>query len=196
MMQQETVRKALVLNADGRPLSMWPLSLISAEAAICTIIRGRAFALEEWSDVFRSPSVEIHVPKVLMLRMYAPVDAKPKFCRRSVYLRDGFKCQYCGKPFPSDELTFDHVVPRAAGGQTTWDNILTCCVPCNTRKQATMPDYSGGKGRRSSKGSWRPLRAPRPPTTAELLRAGLEHLEPELRSTFGEWLYWNVTLQP
>lgn len=191
----------LVLNADYRPLSTWPLSRISAEAAISTLWRDRADVVETWpGEFFRSPSTTIAVPKVIALRHYAPVDARPKFCRRSVYLRDGFRCQYCGERFPTEELTFDHVVPRAAGGQTVWENILTCCVACNTAKRAQLPDYGAPKGRRGTgarggrTASWRPLRAPRQPTTAELLRAGLEHLEPELRETFGSWLYWNVEL--
>jgi 5-methylcytosine-specific restriction endonuclease McrA len=194
-----TVRRplsTLVLNADYRPISTWPLSRITAEDAISTLWRDRADVVETWPDeFFHSPSITIPVPKVIALRHYAPINARPKFCRRSVYLRDRFRCQYCGKRFPTEELTFDHVVPRAAGGITVWENILTCCVPCNTRKRASMPDYSGRKGRRSTT-TWRPLRAPRQPTTAELLRAGLEFLEPEIKSTWGEWLYWNTSLQP
>jgi 5-methylcytosine-specific restriction endonuclease McrA len=118
-----------------------------------------------------------------------PVHAKPKFCRRSILLRDGYRCQYCGNEFPAPELTFDHVVPRAAGGRTEWDNILTACVDCNRDKRDHPADWSGQRG-----SLHRPLKAPRQPTTAELLRAGLKHLAPEIREDYGSWLYWSAEL--
>jgi 5-methylcytosine-specific restriction endonuclease McrA len=77
----------------------WPLSLVSGQEAVRAVYRGRATVVEEWSEVFRSPSVEIHVPKVIALNQFAPVNAEPKFCRRSILLRDRYKCCYCGKRF-------------------------------------------------------------------------------------------------
>ena len=192
-MTHATARRALVLNADYRPLSTWPLSLVTAEDAVRAVFRDRAMVLEEWDEVFRSPSVEIRVPKVIALRQYAPISAAPKFCRRSILLRDRFRCQYCGQRFTSDELTFEHVIPRAAGGRTEWDNILSACVPCNTAKKHHLPNFSGRKGRQDA-GGMRPLKQPRQPTTAALLRAGLEFLDDDLRADFGSWLYWNAEL--
>lgn len=184
--------RTLVLNADYRPLSTWPLSVIAAEDAVRAIYRDRVDVVEEWDAVFRSPSRSIPVPKVVALRHYAPIAAEPKFCRRSILLRDRYRCQYCGEPFASADLTFDHVVPRAAGGQTVWTNILSACIPCNTRKRDTLPNYSGG---RKQGGAMRPLKPPRQPTTAELLRAGLEFLDADVREDFGSWLYWSSELQ-
>lgn len=184
--------KALVLNADFLPMSVWPLSLISGQDAVKAVIRGRATVVEEWDEVFRSPTREIRVPKVLALREYAPISAEPKFCRRSILLRDRFRCQYCGGAFTTDELTFDHVVPRSAGGKTEWTNILSACVDCNTKKRNTMPNYNGRKG----KGELRPLKLPRRPTTMELLKSGMEFLDPDVKETFGDWLYWSAPLQP
>jgi 5-methylcytosine-specific restriction endonuclease McrA len=112
--ERQRPRRCLVLNADGRPLSTWPLSLLPAEDAVHALYRERVSVVESWQDaVFRSPSVTIPVPKVVMLRHYAPVAAEPKFCRRSILLRDRYRCGYCGEQFASEELTFDHVVPRA-----------------------------------------------------------------------------------
>lgn len=190
-MRDATALRTLVLNADYRPISTWPLSLISGQDALRAIFRDRATVVEEWDAVFRSPSTEIRVPKVIALRHYAPISAEPKFCRRSILLRDRFRCQYCGERFDGADLTFDHVIPRAAGGKTVWENILSCCVPCNARKRDALPNYSG----RKAAGDVRPLKPPRRPTTAELLRAGLEFLDPELRADFGSWLYWNAELQ-
>lgn len=186
-------RKTLILNADGRPLSTWPISFVSAEEAIKTLYRDRAVVVEEWPEVFRSPSTEIRIPKVLMLKAWAPVHAKPKFCRRSILLRDRFRCQYCGERFAADLLTYDHVTPKAKGGQTVWENIVSACQICNAAKQDTMPKHSGKKGAKG--GFLRPLKEPKQPTTAELLRAGMEFLEPEVKEDFGSWLYWNVELE-
>lgn len=183
--------RTLVLNADFRPLSTWPLSVVPAQDAVSTVWRDRAQVVEEWPDAFyHSPSTTIAIPRVIALRKYAHVDAQPKFCRRSILLRDRFCCQYCGERFPSEDLTFDHVVPRAAGGQTVWENILSACVRCNTVKRNDLPNYSAKKG-----SGLRPLKPPRQPTTAELLRAGLEFLEPTIREDFGSWLYWSTELQ-
>jgi 5-methylcytosine-specific restriction endonuclease McrA len=184
-----TVLRTLVLNADYRPLSTWPLSLVTGQEAVRAVFRDRATVVEEWDQVFRSPSIEIRVAKVIALREYAPISAAPKFCRRSILLRDRFRCQYCGERFESHELTFDHVIPRSVGGQTVWENILSACVECNKRKRDTLPNYSARVGQ------LRPLKAPRQPSTAELLRAGLQFLDPELRADFGSWLYWNSELQ-
>lgn len=187
---KERSYRCLVLNADYRPLSTWPLSLIAARDAVHALYRDRVAVVETWDAVFRSPSVSIAVPKVVALRQYAPVSAEPKFCRRSILLRDRFRCQYCGRQFGSTELTFDHVVPRSKGGRTEWTNILTACMGCNARKADAHAEYSG---RRAS--GLRPFKMPRRPTTAELLRAGLEFLPNDVREDFGSWLYWHVPLE-
>jgi 5-methylcytosine-specific restriction endonuclease McrA len=189
-MTTATALRTLVLNADWKPLATYPLSLIIGQEALKAVYRGRAIVVEEWSQVFRSPSVEIRVPKVIALREYAPISAEPKFCRRSILLRDRFHCQYCGELFDSADLTFDHVVPRASGGQTKWTNILSCCVECNKRKRARPADWSGRKGT-----GLRPLKAPRRPTTMELLQVGMEFIDPVIKEDFGSWLYWSSELR-
>lgn len=184
--------RTLVLNADYRPLSTWPLSVVPAQDAVSTIWRDRADVVETWEDAFyHSPSTVIPIPKVIALRHYAPISAKPKFCRRSILLRDGFRCQYCGKQFEPIDLTFDHVTPRAMGGKTEWDNIVMACIPCNKGKAASMPSHSGSRAR----GEWRPLKPPCQPTTSQLLRAGLRFLDASIRTDFGSWIYWSEELQ-
>lgn len=180
----KTALRALVLNSDFRPLSTWPLSLISAQDAVHAVYRDRVSVIETWQDAFfHSPSTTIAVPKVVALREYAPISAAPKFCRRSILLRDRYRCQYCGEQFASQDLTFDHYVPRADGGKTVWDNILTACLSCN-----------GLKANKAAH-TMRPLKRPRRPTTAELLKAGLEFLPNDLREDFGSWLYWQTPLE-
>lgn len=188
--------RTLVLNADFQPLSTWPLSLIGAQEAVHAVFRERCYSVEDWSDAFfRSPRRAIAVPKVVALRQYAPISGQPKFCRRSILLRDRYRCQYCGEQFESQDLTFDHLIPRTAGGRTVWDNILTACLRCNGLKGAKAANHSGRKGVVRDDGRLRPLKMPRQPTAAELLRAGLEFLPTDVREDFGSFLYWQADLE-
>lgn len=187
-------RKTLVLNADYRPLSTAPLSLISAQDAIKSVVLNKVDVVEEWDEACHSPSLTMPIPKVVALRHYAPVSQEPKFCRHSIFLRDRFRCQYCGERFSASELTFDHVIPRERGGLTTWDNILAACVACNQRKRNHLPNYSGRRGKVKD-GALRPLKEPRRPSTAELLRAGLEFLDQGLLDDYASWLYWSSELK-
>ena len=188
-------RKTLVLNADCRPfdreipdndnrlIETWPLTLIDARDAVSAIWRDRVNVLENWPDEwFRSPSTRIAVPKTIALREYVRIESKPKFCRRSIILRDGFECQYCGEQFASEELTYDHVKPRSRGGLTVWDNIVCACLTCNALKRDRTPQEAG---------MW-PKNPPRQPTNYQLLEAGLRHLPNDVREDWLSWLYWNV----
>jgi len=79
--------------------------------------------------------------------MLTRFDRLPKkevmFTRRNIYERDGYRCMYCGVKFRKEQLNFDHVIPRDKGGQTTWENIVCACIPCNTRKANRTPVQAG-----------------------------------------------------
>ena len=109
---------------------------------------------ETWA---RSPSTQIRLPSVVALRKYQRAAQRVAFTRFNVFLRDRFTCQYCGETFASSALTFEHVIPRSRGGQTTWSNIVTACVPCNTGKGNSL--------------RIKPRRLPKEPTLNELLVA-------------------------
>lgn len=180
--QDVTKLRSLVLNADGKPLATYPLSIIPASVAILNVWRDRAVIVETWEGAFfHSPSTTLPVPKTLLLRQYAPITGEPKFCRRSVLLRDHMQCQYCGEQFESRDLTFDHVRPRADGGKTEWTNIVSACIPCNALK--------------ADRKTMQPKKAPRQPTNMELLMAGLRFLPNDAREDWGSWLYWGVELE-
>lgn len=184
--------RTLVLNADYRPISTWPVELIPAEDAAWKVACGRADAVELWDGAFiRSPSITLALPKVIALKDFVPIYSKPKYCRNSVLLRDSFRCQYCGEMFPVKDLTLDHVIPRASGGQTEWENILTACAACNKAKRNLPANWSGRKG----SGTLRPLKKPRKPTAMELLRAGLRFIDVSIREDFSTWLSWDAELQ-
>ena len=114
---------ALVLNADFRPLSYFPLSLWSWQEAVKAVFLDRVNIISEYDRVVRSPNFEIKLPSVISLKEYIPAARRPAFTRFNVFLRDRFSCQYCNEPFPTQELTFDHVIPRSKGGRTTWENL-------------------------------------------------------------------------
>ena len=99
----------LVLNADYRPLSYYPLSLWSWQDAIKAVFMDRVTILAEYDRAVSSPSFSMRLPSVVCLKTYIKPSRTPAFTRFNVFLRDCFACQYCGE---GSELTFDHVVPR------------------------------------------------------------------------------------
>ena len=116
---------ALVLNADYRPLSYYPLSLWCWQDVVKAVFLDRVDIVSEYDTMVRSPSFEFRLPSVVSLKSYVKPARHPAFTRFNVFLRDRFTCQYCGQ---GEDLTFDHVVPRSKGGQTTWDNVITACI--------------------------------------------------------------------
>ncbi len=131
---------ALVLNADFRPLSYYPLSLWSWQETVKAVFLERVNIVSEYDRFVRSPNVEMRLPSVVALKTYVKPALYPAFTRFNVFLRDRFSCQYCGA---RHDLTFDHLLPRSRGGMTRWDNVLTACAPCNLRQR----QLSSGAGR-------------------------------------------------
>ena len=127
---------ALVLNADYTPLSYYPLSLWAWQTAVKAVFLERVDIVAQYDRKVHSPSFEMSLPSVIALRQYVRPSEHPAFTRFNLFLRDRFSCQYCGQ---EQELTFDHVVPRAKGGRTTWENVATACAPCNLRKGGRRP---------------------------------------------------------
>jgi len=134
---------ALVLNADFRPLSYFPLSIWSWQDAVKAVFLDRVSVISEYERKIHSPSCEMRLPSVIALKEYVQAARNPAFTRFNVFLRDRFTCQYCGRPRPSHELTFDHVVPRSRGGTTVWTNVVTACGGCNLLKGNRLPQQSG-----------------------------------------------------
>lgn len=125
----------LLLNADGQPISIVPLSAIDWQSAIRYIWLGKVRVLHEYDDwAVHSPSRTIQVPAVIMLKEFWKPKARVRFNRKWVFLRDDYKCQYCGKELEAKECTIDHVVPVSKGGKTTWHNVVTSCQTCNHDK--------------------------------------------------------------
>ena len=129
------MRDTLLLNADGNPLSVAPLSTLTWQESIKLIWLDRINVLE-WHDDWQvhSPSVTLTVPSVIIVRDFVKRRFNTNFSRSNVYLRDNYMCQYCKQMFSNKELTLDHVIPRSKGGKTTWTNIVSACKQCNNQK--------------------------------------------------------------
>jgi 5-methylcytosine-specific restriction endonuclease McrA len=176
---------ALVLNADFRPLSYFPLSLWPWQDAVKAVFLSRVNVVSEYEHVVRSPSIEIELPSVISLHDYVNIDRQPAFTRFNVFLRDAFTCQYCGGFFSSEVLTFDHIVPRSRGGYTSWDNVVTACAPCNLKKGNQSLE-------RAKMGLFRmPVR----PSNFQLQKNGRSFPPDFLHKSWSDFLYWDAELE-
>jgi len=175
-------RPALVLNADYRPLSYFPLSLWPWQEAVKAVFLERVNIVSEYDEEVHSPSMSMRVPSVVSLRDYIQPAKYPAFTRFNLFLRDEFNCQYCGAAV---ELTFDHVVPRSKGGRTTWDNVVAACSPCNLRKGSQ--DVGRGSGIMLN-------RKPFKPTAMQLQNIGRKFPPNHLHESWMDYLYWDAEL--
>ncbi|ABD54883.1 HNH endonuclease [Jannaschia sp. CCS1] len=173
---------ALVLNADYRPLSYLPLSLWPWQEAVKAVYLDRVQIVAEYDDFVHSPSTSIRIPSVVVLRDYVKPQKRVAFTRFNLFLRDHFSCQYCGA---TGDLTFDHVVPRASGGVTSWENVVAACSKCNLRKGSRSLRHSGLSLRR----------APRQPEAAELHNQGRKFPPNYLHESWMDFLYWDSELE-
>ena len=173
---------ALVLNADYQPLSYYPLSTWSWKNALKAVFLNRVNVVSEYNQIVRSPSVSFKLPSVVSLKDYIPLPEKAAFTRFNVFLRDKFSCQYCGS---SEELTFDHLLPRSKGGETHWDNVVTACSACNVKKGGKLLKSSGMKLNQY----------PYQPSTEDLHRNGKNFPPNYLHRSWMDYLYWDVELE-
>ena len=173
---------ALVLNADFRPLSYLPLSLWPWQEAVKAAFLDRVTIVSEYEEVVRSPTTAIRIPSVVVLKDYVKPRREVAFTRFNLFLRDQFCCQYCGS---KGDLTFDHVVPRARGGITSWENVVAACGSCNLRK--------GSKSLRQVGFTLR--RAPRRPGASELMNLGRKFPPNHLHESWMDFLYWDAELE-
>ena len=125
--------RALVLNATYEPLSVVP-----ERRAVVLVLDGKAAVVHQTDAILHSARLQIVVPSVIRLRHFVRVPHRWRapLNRRSVFARDGHRCQYCGGPAES----IDHVVPKSRGGEHSWENVVAACRPCNVRKRDRMLD--------------------------------------------------------
>ncbi len=129
-------RPVLVLNQ-----SYEPLNICRVRRAIVLIFDGKAEMLENGVGFIHSASDIFPIPSVIKLeRMIKRPRSERKLTRLGVFHRDNYTCQYCGQE--SRELTLDHVIPRYRGGEHTWENVVSACIPCNRHKAGRTPQQA------------------------------------------------------
>src|SRR5947209_8496936 len=189
-------RPTLVLNRNWQPVSVATVarSLTMLWNAAAHVVDPDDFQLYTWADWARlaprdgelflqAVRFRMRVPEVLTLTRHdKPRESAVTFSRRNIFRRDHSTCQYCGARPGSAELTIDHVVPRAQGGTSTWENCVLACVECNARKANRTPEQAHMRLRRPPvRPSWKPLYA-------------TSGIRIESWSKFLSEAYWNVTL--
>lgn len=135
------MERTLLLNATYEPLQV-----VSWKRAIRMHFQGKVDVVEVYERQVRSVTLSLQVPSVIKLQHYVrvkPQHARVKFSRSNLFARDKYRCQYCGEDQLTAKLTYDHVVPVARGGQTSWENIVTSCLACNRRKGNRTPEEAG-----------------------------------------------------
>jgi 5-methylcytosine-specific restriction endonuclease McrA len=137
-------------------------------------------------DWVRCVRFELAVPRIIRLLFYDRLPRQPvKFNRRNIFARDKNRCQYCGKKFAMTELSLDHVLPRSRGGQTTWENVVCCCVGCNVRKGGRLPHEA----------RMRLTSEPIKPKRSPVLTLRLSSQKYASWKQFLDAAYWNVELR-
>ena len=132
---------------DGRVLLLnqtyEPLGTVSVARAVIMTFK-ETVTVEEFDGdrVLRSARSEFRVPSVIRRRTYINVRRRQEASgmkRMRIYMRDKFRCQYCGEKKAASDLTLDHILPRSRGGDNSPVNIVTACVSCNNRKGNRTP---------------------------------------------------------
>lgn len=199
--------KVLVLNK----LYM-AMRVVSAKRAFSMLVRDQAevihiedgqylsYDFESWTEIselrkefepeqhdwVRTVRLEIAVPKVIRLFGYDRLPQQQvKLNRRNLFARDRNQCQYCGKSFPTSELSIDHVVPRAQGGRDSWENLVCACVRCNAKKGGRTPQQA----------RLELIRPPVRPKRNPLITLRLGNEKYESWKTFLDGAYWSVELR-
>jgi len=120
------------------------LNLVDWKRAMCLMFKGKVQVLRYTEKIVRSAEgVVTKIPDVMKLVKLIRTLYKNKvpFSKKNIFVRDGFKCVYCGAQ--KQRLTVDHVIPASRGGKTSFDNCVACCKLCNNKKGSQTPSEAG-----------------------------------------------------
>ena len=188
-----------------------PLRIINVKRAFCMLCRDLAevisyeeghfynYDFESWRDVSKlkrsfepdehdwitTVNFHIAVPRIVRLFVYDRLPrADVKFNRRNIFARDGNRCQYCGKKFPTAELSLDHITPRSLGGEASWENLVCACTGCNTKKGGRTPRQANMKL----------IKIPEKPKRNPTVHLHLSNQKYHSWKQFLDHAYWSVEL--
>ncbi len=175
---------SLILNADYQPLSYFPLSLLGWQDTIKAVFLERVNIIAEYDHKIHSAYTSIKLPSVISLKKYIPIKTNVPFTRFNLFLRDMFRCQYCNNRFNASELTFDHVISRANGGKSSWENVVAACYSCNNKKGSLS----------CKQANMFIKRVPKKPTYIELRKRGRLFPPNYLHKSWNDYLYWDTEI--
>jgi 5-methylcytosine-specific restriction endonuclease McrA len=179
------------------------IQITSAKKAFCLLYKGHVRAVtadfatydwEEWVDVppqpheesIVTPTFRIRIPRVIILLEFDRLPRhEVRFTRKNIFYRDRNRCQYCGSKFQTRDLNLDHVVPLSRGGKSTWENVVCCCVTCNSKKGGHLP----------AEARMRLIRMPVKPRWHPLVKISFTSGHYEVWKNFLDIAYWNAELR-
>jgi 5-methylcytosine-specific restriction endonuclease McrA len=172
-----------------------PHRVIPWQRAVALIFDQKAEVVDSYDEELMTPAqasraqangwtLVLKVPAVVRLLQRVARKKAVRFSRMNVLTRDNWTCCYCGRKLPTNKLNYDHVVPRSQGGRTVWENIVTSCLACNSRKENRTPQQAG-------------MRLLRPPVKPKSLPVVALHFEAgsSVPDVWRSWCYWNVELE-
>jgi len=137
-------------------------------------------------DWVSTVNFHIAVPRIIRLLFYDRLPrSEVKFNRRNIFARDKNRCQYCGKRYPTTELSLDHVIPRSIGGKSAWENIVCSCTQCNVKKGGKTPQQA----------NMTLIQKPIKPKRNPLVHVHLGHQRYHSWKQFLDHAYWSVELK-
>lgn len=178
------------------------IQITTVRRAFCLLYKGEVRAVapdyttydwNDWMDVppqpheefIRTPDSLLRIPRVVLLLHF---DRLPRheirFTRKNIFFRDKNRCQYCGGRFTTSELNLDHVVPLSRGGKSIWQNVVCCCVRCNSRKGGLLPVEAG----------MQLIKPPAKPRWHPFVKISFSHSRYESWKNFLDVAYWNTEL--
>jgi 5-methylcytosine-specific restriction endonuclease McrA len=179
------------------------IQVTTVRRAFCLLYKGQVKAVnpdystcdwQDWvdvppqpdEDVIVTPTLRVRIPRVILL---VDFDRLPRhevrFTRKNIFYRDRNRCQYCGHKFQTRDLNLDHVVPLSRGGKSTWDNVVCCCVTCNSRKGGHLPEDVG----------MRLIQTPTRPRWHPLVKISFTSSKYPVWKNFLDVAYWNTILR-
>jgi len=160
-----------------------PIKTISWQRAISMLTLGKVEVIETYDQEIHSRFLIIKLPAVVRLvNFFRRHKQRVKFSRQNILARDRWTCQYCSEKVTTQEMTMDHVVPRAQGGKTEWENIVTCCGECNSKKADRTPQQAKMRLRKK----------PERPSWVPIFSIQLSGSVPE---QWASYLYWSAPLE-